>query len=292
MFWVLFFLMMSSGVRTLFDMEAIRGWTANLQWACLSGRPATLFPAEWAGLVCGVDELSGSLKTDLSRTGLVHLFVVSGTHLLVFQKLLVRLRAPKPVLLAGLSAYTLVSGGQPPALRSLLSVLWPEPERSSRADLDVLKVGLLTLCFVPSWIHSYSLRLSWMAALALTISFGRGWRKSFLTAIAVWALLAPLLMNFAHPLTWILNLLVAPVFGGLGLPLALLGFLGDVFIRPFDLFMRAFKDFIESISACFPTPTADFAADDWNQWLWIIGVHVSLHLFTVGRRREDLSLGE
>lgn len=133
------------------------------------------------------------------------------------------------------------------------------------------------MCLMPEWVNSYSLRLSWAAALALSLPRPRGWRGGLHAALAVWMLLSPLLPAAPHPLTWLVNLLLAPIFSAAALPLAFVATLNGPFTWPFDHFMAGFLAVLSALEPAFPPPPVFTPGDTHWQWAWIAVVHGATH---------------
>lgn len=265
----------------------------NVQ-SCLTLLPknSAHFPA-LASLICGRHVEDPAWMEILKQTALLHLFVVSGAHLIALEQWLSFLRIPRLGRAAAALGFTLLSGAQPPLFRALVGLWMPRGRSrwgpSSRPDIDVLKAGILTLTLIPSWIHSISLALSWACALALSVPLGSGWKGAFRRAVAVWILLFPLLMAWTvqPPLTWLFNVLIAPVFALLSLPLAIVALPGGIFAVPFELFMDGFIWLLERLAPSVATSAVEMELlpVTWR-WLWIGGCHVCLHAALLIHRRR------
>ncbi|MBX3041562.1 MAG: ComEC/Rec2 family competence protein, partial [Bdellovibrionaceae bacterium] len=167
---------------------------------CLSSLPTTSFHPLHS-LLCGASVKDGELKQLLRASGLLHLFVVSGAHLIWLEHLLARLNAPFALRLSGWTLFSLACGWQPPVVRAwvglLLIKLEPRWTPALRSDQHVLLSGLTTLILFPSWGDSLSLALSWVAAFSLSLPFPRGWRGELLKCFAVWIFLMPFLISWS-----------------------------------------------------------------------------------------------
>lgn len=245
-----------------------------------------------ASLICGRKVTDPELSARLQQTALLHLFVVSGAHLLELERGLERVRVPRFARWSAACVFTLFSGAQPPIARALVGLSLPRGRSrwapNGRADTDVLRAGCLTLALVPSWIQSLSLALSWACALAISLPLGGGWRGALRKSVAVWLFLLPLLAPWgaASPSSWLLNLTVAPAFAALSLPLALIALAGGPFVVPFDRFMDLFLRIVESLSDPTRAGAANPPPPAWSWWLWIGLAHLAVHAILVTRRRE------
>lgn len=164
-----------------------------------------------AALACGVElPRSSPYRALLIQTGLYHLIVVSGSHLLLLGLLIEGW--PRWVLpLAGL-ALLMCTGLQPPLVRGFLQ--WALISKLSSAPL-VLASYFFSLLLFPEWKDSFSLHLSTAAALGLTLKCPSAWQRSdfgFLWSyLTPWIYAAPLLvgLNTLHPSQLISNLFFA-----------------------------------------------------------------------------------
>lgn len=161
-----------------------------------------------AALVCG-EALSRRDERDLLvRAGLYHLIVVSGTHLVLLDRLLQialprRLRFLNPLFLG---FFCLMSSWQAPVVRAWLQSCVRRKSESETAA--ALNAWLLCLALHPQWIHSLSLHLSAAAGLALIPR--RRTRTG--ASLQVLAFLFPLLAGWAplHPSVSIIAVFLAP----------------------------------------------------------------------------------
>ena len=182
-----------------------------------------------AAMVCGIDP-SSSAALVFQQSGLYHLLVVSGGHLAFFVGLmqpLERRRLFSWVILIFLIFYTLLCGAQPPVVRALLQWFLSQHRHKlglhSHSALITWYSGILCLSLVPSWVHSLSFWLSWLATLAcqaaVTLQLSTG-----LSVLLIHLVLLPGLLNLgsAHPLSVVNNWLFAPLLSGALLPLCLL----------------------------------------------------------------------
>jgi competence protein ComEC len=287
-------LMLSFSATGLSDhlLKFSTNWSQKTHVLCLELLPTS--SAERAALssvLCGEQVKEASLKDDLRRSSLLHLFVVSGAHLVWLEHLLCFLGAPVWSRALMWVLFSLACGWQPPIVRALLGLMFekirlPISPRG-RSDQSVLMTGLFTLSLFPSWSDSLSLALSWIAALALSLPLGRGWRGEVRRGFALWILMCPLLATWSsvQPLGVIANLFVAPLFSLTLVPLAVvcvvLPFTAPVFDCGFGLFRGFLQVFPEAIPLQEPlgTPSPIFF------WAWIAILHIAIHVMLVRRRR-------
>ena len=116
-------------------------------------------------ILCGIPiEKDSTWKKILIGSGLYHLVVVSGAHLIFVESLIFnKIHFLKfPILFF----FVLFTGLQPPLVRSFIFRLLP---LSHFAHLNVLVSHLLTLLLFPQWTVSLSLHLSTAASLGLAV---------------------------------------------------------------------------------------------------------------------------
>ncbi len=131
-------------------------------------------------LVCGHNFESLETSKLYLSSGLIHLFVVSGSHLILAEKVLSSLFRIWPVkhstamIICCLFLFCFVCELNPPIVRSFLGIVlglyltrehryWPR-------DYTILITGLLCLSLKPDWTISLGLQMSWLAALAIHIN--------------------------------------------------------------------------------------------------------------------------
>ncbi len=193
--------------------------------------------------LCGVPLSDSIAKPLLLETGLLHLMVVSGSHLQMLTSFLLfclpyQLQSQKIfvwILCLLLFAYSLATGFQPPVVRAFLSLLtskfnfkysWNWTSGKTQAF-----AGLLTLLLFPEWIQSLSFYLSWLASLGFLLSpllrkaETKSWLKefqlNFLNCAVVQTWMAVFFLQFSAPALFS-NVLLAPLISLTLMPLSLL----------------------------------------------------------------------
>ena len=231
-----------------------------------------------SALLCGTPIESFSAKKVLQSTGLIHLFIISGSHVVFIFSLLEKVRAPRPWIYLLLFVLSLATGFQPPVVRAVLQFYLKHYQLHHRlhwkSDTTIgVTTGFCLLLF-PNWWDSLSFHLSWMAALAFAIPLDR--KVSFVKRIIfqqlfLFILLSPLLLTFASaPLIGIpINIFIGQILGPLLIPLALTPF-WDPFMTGLTTFLRALSFEHLSIPALH------------HQWCFLISslfLQISLHFF-------------
>lgn len=254
---------------------------------CLQTLPQTSkHPEALAALTCGEKITDKKLQQNLSKTSLIHIFVVSGSHLILFDQLLSILKIPYLLRFLFLSFYSLCIGWQAPAVRALLGLGLRRIQQSTAlnfpSDLLVLITGIVTLILFPSWWSSLSLLMSWCAALALcmvpTLRIKKPWAKGLAAQLSILIFMsAPLWgLGSLHPLSIIYNLFLGPVVAFLLLPLSILSLPCPPSVKGFDLVMTFFQELLPRLSDPIEVNKTSLPSLGFL-WLWIFTWHVILH---------------
>lgn len=239
-----------------------------------------------ASLVCGQKLTNEKLKLELSKTSLIHLFVISGSHLILLEGVLRLIRMPDYLRFIILSFYTLATGWQPPTVRALFSVGLRHLLRRFKCflpgDLQTLLAGLVLLFFFPAWWNSLSLLMSWCASLALCtpglFRIKNNFTRTLVSQFAIWTfMLFPLWgIGSLHPLSLLYNILLAPVISFILLPLSFLAVVHPwalaLFERVLEFFGRTLSLFSEPIlTERGVSPPVSYL------WIWILVLHLTFH---------------
>lgn len=253
---------------------------------------------ELKALVCGENFSDAKVSQIYIATGLIHLFVVSGAHLLLLEKILTWVtvflgQLPTIFILSALFIYVLACDMNPPITRSFISLLisgflirnhlhWP-------ASFKLLLIGLLTLALNPDWVNSASLQLSWIAGLVVSLNTHYFTKHSFLFKQSLYFIfLWPLLIFLCVPshLIILINLVFTPVLEFILFPIGLLTWLFPFLHSIFDHLIELLN-FVLQLLEFNPNYQTSL---DINQlttvgWLVILLLHFCLHLIEMTYRR-------
>lgn len=243
-------------------------------------------------LLCGEKVAEPQLQEQLRQTSLLHLFVVSGAHLLWLETALGFLKVPLVFRIFSWVLFAFGCSAQAPVVRALIGLIGQKLRAFRfpgwRPDQQVFWTGIATLTFYPSWGESLSLALSWGAAVALTLSWGEGWRRALRQGLALWIILLPMLSGWAstHPFGLLVNLFLAPLLTVVLMPSAILAVLCPPLCGIFDFLFGLFRQIMvvapafneKSFGATPPSPLFF--------WCWLMGVHLAAHLFFVWKNRR------
>jgi predicted membrane metal-binding protein len=205
---------------------------------CLSLLPASSHRDLIASLICGIPLSSGEVKQVFLDTGLIHLMVVSGAHLLFLESLVAR--APLRWRLGLLGLYCWLTGFGAPVVKAFLrraAEVLLRPLGWSGLQIEAVAVLLSLFCY-PWWLNSRSLQMSWMCGLALSLPPILRWR-AFDQALKAYLLLFIFVGSSVVSIGW--NTLVAPIVGAILFPISLalliLPFLAPWVDLVWDLFL-------------------------------------------------------
>lgn len=259
----------------------------QLQQICLQSIPAkTEQHNSLASLVCGEKISDAELKQNLQKTSLIHIFIVSGSHLLLLDELLSILKIPVYLRFLFLGCYSLGVGWQAPAVRALIGLVVKELFKRKRlffsADQVVLSTGFITLMLFPAWWLSSSLVMSWCAALALCLPhilrIKNPWVQSATSQFAIFFFMSAPLWGIGnlHPLSMLYNLFLAPVVSYLLLPLSFLAVFFSPFLFVFEKVMTLFEGALSVLSEPIePTKTTSLTIS--LLWIWVFSWHILFH---------------
>lgn len=206
---------------------------ATLQNKCELLSPLQFENHQWiSAVVCGRSPAQNPDYRILQASGLLHLIVVSGSHLVFIEQILSiifqNFRWSFGLKIFVLAAFALFTGFQPPVVRALCSNLIDKFQTSNKLFWSPPAItyiaGLVVLMFAPKWWSSISLQLSWVAALALqTVSASTSYFR-LKQQLAVFVLMFPLLMQFAppHPISIVFNVVAGPIIGAILFPVSAL----------------------------------------------------------------------
>lgn len=256
--------------------------------ACVSRVPESEHHALHAALVCGAKLPSGEAAETFLKTGLLHLIVVSGAHLIWLESLLRRLlghgQTANGLIVSILIVFALATRLEAPVVRAAISMGLYALSRRRRLGWTPLQIaglsGLLSIGLFPIWITSLSLLLSWTAALALAQGAGSEsvWTKQVRIYLCMLLCLMPL--SLPHPLTIALNVLAAPVLSVVLFPLSGVVWLLPAFATFIDPVFSVAMIWLRSTAAAIPQmPPAPYIPGRFELWVYLL----ALNLFWVRR---------
>ncbi len=182
---------------------------------CSTLLPTSPHHALYAALICGIPLSASEEKRIFLDTGLIHILVVSGAHLIFLERLTLWL--PARARLSVLGVFCWLTGFGAPVVKAFLRrALEPRLHGWTTIQCEGAAVAAALLLF-PPWIVSRSFLMSWTCALAFALPplLPRPVDASVKVFILLYAFSA------ASPLTVLWNALVAPFVGELLFPASL-----------------------------------------------------------------------
>ena len=181
--YILIYLCLISHTLRVSVVENLIGFFSSFHIACLQSAPKNIKSVESLhALVCGKNFNDLTQANLLIASGLIHIFVVSGSHLKILEKIISYAlnfkkfsltKFSQPILLTLLFFYCAVCKFNPPIFRSFISLMIlaviEKRNLKWRAENLILVSSFLCLTLSPSWINSLSFQMSWIAALSLCV---------------------------------------------------------------------------------------------------------------------------
>ncbi len=236
-----------------------------------------------AAIICGSELEAQQTYEAFRRTGLIHLIVVSGTHLvwieLALSFLLARFPRGKWLTACLLILFAIAARLQPPIVRAGVSMTLTFANQRWSLGWSPLHraffAGALTLFLFPKWLGSTSLLLSWSAAMVLSLDDQNQrdpWRKQITIYLVMFVLLLPLAAP--HPLTIAFNVLIGPIVAGVLFPLSII-----VFVLPFsavllDPLLAWALSVLELLSRLVPDFAPAHSVAPVLLWLYLFSVQI------------------
>lgn len=263
----------------------------EFQIKCVELSPQKFANAQWiSAVVCGKNPARNQDYDLLQLSGLLHLIVVSGSHLVLVEQVLSflfnRFHFRFLIKIIFLTAFAFMTGFQAPVVRALVAQLLNHLQNSWKlfwsGPAVTLFAGIMTLMMAPEWWNSLSLQLSWLAALALQAFAAR---SSVKQQFAIFVLMFPLLMQIAppHPVSIIYNLICAPVVGLVMFPLSTLAMVFPSALSFVDLLWTWFFKFL-AITLPVSVPADPIRIfPPWFVWIYIF----TLNIFIVQKRQAN-----
>jgi len=251
---------------------------------------------ELKALVCA-ENFSNLQDSNLYiSSGLIHLFVVSGAHLLFIEKSLQNFNGGRKIafgfIFTVLFAYSLMCAMNPPVTRCLISIAlshylfqknirWPP-------HFYVFCSGIITLIINPLWVDSLSLQMSWLAAFTVSYASDVFKHSAFLRQFIFFFLLYPAVMWFqiVSPGIILANVFLGPALEFILFPAALLTWAVHPLVPGFDFLMSCFKALLSALEFSYH-PRTETAPPQlpYLNWALLLFLHLAAHLLYVRKRR-------
>ncbi len=223
--------------------------TQYLHSLCLNFTPKSQYDFMTQAIVCGNQSHIPQNEVLLLRSsGLIHLIVVSASHLLFIDWFMSKLKFPFIFKLVCLFIYCMVTNLQAPALRGLLALLISHLVLQRKLywlQSEVILISTLCLFSIQkNFIHSFSTLLSASASLAC-----RPQQSHILKNTTTYLILLPILIAFSapHPISILINVFLAPLIGFALFPLSITSYFIPI-TDVTDLLWQALFSVLQQIS--------------------------------------------
>lgn len=271
--------------------------TSFLHRHCLARLPEnSIALPELKALVCA-ENFSGLHASEIFvASGLIHLFVVSGSHLLILQRIYVWFNPgwPQKVFFLILFVYASACQFNSPVSRSFIAICFADFLATKHLywprHYSLLIVGFLTLIIEPQWVQSISLQLSWLAAFVVATNQEFFKEQTFLFKQSLFFfILLPLLIyfNVPSPLVILINMIFTPALEFVLFPLGLLVWLIPNLYPIFDFMIELCKLVLMAIDLNWqyqaqPTPQGWIIFN----WSYIFCLHICAHFVWINKKRN------
>jgi ComEC/Rec2-related protein len=249
MWFVAFILVLVISVSEIDLFVGISDLTNSLHSSCLNFTPESFCPNIYAALVCGNDLGSTLLTQNLKNLGIYHVIIVSGSHLVFLSTILEifintsRFKFLRIAAFPILFLYSLATGFQPPVVRALISIainIYQKKKKLFWNQQEVIFISLLIcLALVDPWKKSYSLLLSYVASISVSL-FSK--KNSLFKNLGIYFLILPFLlpMSAPSPLSFLSNMFLSPLIGVVLFPLSFMSYIIPNFYILVDPLWRLF----------------------------------------------------
>lgn len=296
-----FFLIFSFIINSYNLFEDLFLITKPFNSFCYSLAPNSKYQFFYQAIVCGKKLSVNNIKDIFIKFSLIHLIVVSGSHLIfldfILHKIIIFSKKKEFIIFVLLFFYLLLVNLQAPVLRAFFSLIlvyinkknklfWPQ-------TYITLISGLITLALFPKLINSYSLILSWTAALSLAILNQFNFTKNlFIKNLFIYTFIFPVIILISSPHPWGIsfNAIMAPIIGFFLFPISIIAY-----ILPHANFLTdIIIDYILKILLLFDfnyqSKNLSFFLKNYFAYLWlyILSIHFFLHIINLYLKQKKI----
>ncbi len=278
------------GVFHTFLLTLLKNLSTSLHQTCEVMSPLTNWKFAYQAIVCGSSLAPGDFKKSLITTGLIHLIVVSGSHLIFLSHWTEKICQSRRVVWMILFLFTLTTGLQPPTVRAFVSLLlfqfvnhkklfWTQPQRT-------IVSGLITLTLFPAWVTSVSFIMSWAASFSLATNPFKPHQLRY--HFYVFLILYPIFLPLAplNPISIAANLVFSSFIGAVIFPISLMAFLHSGFAVCADFFWIALDWTLQKLAVYAPESQAHFTVPFYFLWGYLFALHIWAHMRHNLQRRK------
>ncbi|MCM2353685.1 MAG: ComEC/Rec2 family competence protein [Pseudobdellovibrio sp.] len=292
--YILIYLSLISHTVRFSIVDFLIGFFSFAHVSCLKSAPENVRSVESLhALVCGKNFSDVKQSNLLIASGLIHLFVVSGSHLKILHKIVFYLLCNKYFSLTKflqltifslLFFYCAICKFNPPIFRSfialvLLAVLTKYKLRW-RTEQLILISGLICLGLSPQWINSLSFQMSWIASLTLAVINFFFVKSSALFKNSLFYVNYLTTFNFIgipHPLSIGVSTLLTKFLEYVLFPLALAVYLFPFLGKLFDVFIFILNSFLSRLELTVIFRSYENEKLIFLNWILILSIHLFLN---------------
>jgi predicted membrane metal-binding protein len=295
--------------------DLLAGLTLPFHQTCVHLAPTTENTGLYSAIICGNRLGVGqNFKTALGQMGLLHLLIVSGFHLTIFESTVSLILMRKkfvggsliPVsepsrwgqVFVGflLILFALINQLRAPVTRALIAIFLKTFNRSLNLQWTRLQIitasGFATLIFCRTLFDLQALLLSWLATLALTAleNKDRSWFQVLFTQARAYILILPALLPLSvpTPISIFCNWLLAPVLGSVLFPISILGFLFHPLLPITDWIWKIAKVTLLWIASVTPEGTSPISVSPVALWIYLALLTFSFWFFQERSARRPI----
>lgn len=224
-------------------------------------------------LICGNSIKDQTIKNTLNKTNLIHIFVVSGAHLVFLEQIISLL--PFSIRVIILLLYSLMTLAQPPVIRALAQLFLEKANRKQGYNLKPWQYSFWSVFLVLTlnweWILSRSLIMSGLASLAMSITSANNsppsrntilWKKLLYELIhitklsfLIYLFMFPCLMDIQnnHPIGILFNIIFTPFISLFIFPLSLFAYFFNFLIPIFNYVLKHLIQLLAFVSNSIPS---------------------------------------
>ncbi len=262
---------------------------------CLNYSPPNVISSqELNALVCGHDFLSLADSQIYIVSGLIHLFVVSGSHLVLIERTLSKLEnkfyMASEITHLILLIYIFVCNLNPPIVRSYLFIVILGLSKKYflhfKTHNALLAASLIGLILQPQWITSLSYQMSWIAGLTL-IYIDEIYKKSHLLIknllFYLHFYLTMLFLGLPQVVTVVISTVLSPFLEYVLFPMAFLVFLYSDLSVLFDFLIQILKFSLNKFELKAFVRNFDSYQVVMINWMLIFALHFFIHIRKITR---------
>lgn len=282
----------------------------KLHTVCLKNSPSDSKNVEILNaLVCGHSLNNYSLNTLFIAVGLIHVFVVSGSHLnKIYGLTHFAIQFSQKIIIPQLSfflmslqilllfIYCLVCNLNPPVTRSMTVLILLMTLKKIKLNLSLSFVtlisGLICLLIEPNWSNSLSFQMSWLIQLVIMQNNDQHSKsKSIYESLTIYLCLIPTfnLLGFPSVISALIAFILSGVVEFVLFPLSFLTYFNHSITPLFDTICDQFVIILQQFETYTTTASAHQEQIIQLNWFIICALHTFINIQTTQYYRKQAS---